>query len=58
MKPAGDKALFAKPLQKTADRSYIIKKLVLGEEPLFFENSNKEDDKKRVLYMRYPILYL
>lgn len=34
--------IYVKPLQKTADRDYILEKLIFGEEPLFFENSNKE----------------
>ncbi|MGF1693293.1 hypothetical protein [Photobacterium kagoshimensis] len=39
--------LYLTALQKSADRRYRYKKLRFGEEPLFFENGYKEQDKAR-----------
>ena len=38
--------LCLKPLKKTFNRKFSYKKMMLGQEPLFFENAYKEDDKK------------
>lgn len=38
--------IFVDPLQKTADRNYHFKKQPIGSEPFFFENSDREEDKK------------
>ncbi|PCK09626.1 MAG: hypothetical protein COA42_03030 [Alteromonadaceae bacterium] len=37
--------LYLASLQKTADRDYEYEKLDLGDEPLYFENAYKEQDK-------------
>ena len=42
-----DDTIYLTPLQKTADRRFRLRKLSYGEEPLFFENSYKEEDIKR-----------
>ncbi|MGF1693294.1 hypothetical protein, partial [Photobacterium kagoshimensis] len=39
--------LYLKALKKSADRDFEFDKLRFGEEPLFFENGYKEQDKAR-----------
>lgn len=46
-KPFNDNQLHIKADRKTAERDYFYKKMVLGEAPLFFENSYKEEDKDK-----------
>lgn len=41
-------------LKKTADRGYTYERMALGGDPLFFENSYKDEDKKSGVV--YPIL--
>ena len=44
-----DNTLYLSALQKSADRDYGFYKLDINDEPLYFENAYKEDDKKNGL---------
>lgn len=46
-RPSGDDQVYIKPDRKTSQRKYAYKKLVSGQEPLFFSNGFKEEDKNR-----------
>lgn len=46
-KPFGENQLYIKADLKTAERGYHYKKVPLGEAPFFFQNSYKEEDKKK-----------
>ncbi|MFC3679362.1 imm11 family protein [Bacterioplanoides pacificum] len=41
-----ENTLYLKPTKNTAKRDFHLKKIPHGEEPLFFENAYKENDKK------------
>ena len=50
-----ESTLYLKALKKSADRDYGFYKLSLNDEPLYFENAYKEDDKKNsVIHHLYP----
>ncbi len=50
-----ENTLYLSALQKSADRDYGFYKLDLNDEPLYFENIYKEDDKKNnVIHHLYP----
>ena len=45
-KPYNEETIYLKSLKKTSNRDYEYKQMIFGQEPLFFENAYKDEDKK------------
>ncbi|MGA4604297.1 imm11 family protein [Pseudoalteromonas maricaloris] len=58
LKKYSEVTLHLTALQKSADRDYEFEQLVWGQEPLFFENSYKQEDIKRNIKRPIPTVML